>query len=356
MLTLTPILCCAHAATLAYVLLERDLLARHGTRVQAQRAMCDSDRLALAKAAHDLGWDRVAKYAVLVSVDTLKRWWKRLVAGIQDKPRTRGRPPIDKATVNLILELATKGGYANDPWGRRRIVGELGAQGIAVSASNVKRILERHGIPPAPKRELTQPHRQWTADFKHETAATDFLVTTVTDQATGIRTLMFILVFIHLESRRVHLAGVTDHPNEHWMMQIARNLTMDGTGWLHRVGACRLIHDRDTIFTDSFREILRLGGVATTRTPPHCPWENGFVERMNRTLRHDLLDHVVAISDNALRELLSRYEGYYLAHRPHQGIGNHLIEPPTGPPGKGPVVIREDLGGILRWTEREKVA
>jgi len=64
---------------------------------------------------------------------------------------------------------------------------------------------------------------------------------------------------IHLESRRVDIAGITIHPDERWMQQIARNVTMEGCGALRD---CRyLLHDRDTKYTQSFRALIASGGV-----------------------------------------------------------------------------------------------
>ena len=71
----------------------------------------------------------------------------------------------------------------------------------------------------------------------------------------------YVLFFIHLESRKVEIAGVTQHPNERWMKQIARNVTMDEWGVL---GNCRyLIHDRDTKYCQSFRKIIETVDIKT---------------------------------------------------------------------------------------------
>ena len=86
-----------------------------------------------------------------------------------------------------------------------------------------------------------------------------------------------MLFFIHLESRRVEIAGITLHPNERWMKQIARNVSMDGWGFL---GGCRyLIHDRDTKFTDSFRAIVRSSAVEPLKLAARSPNLNAYAER-----------------------------------------------------------------------------
>ena len=83
----------------------------------------------------------------------------------------------------------------------------------------------------------------------------------------------YVLFFIHLESRRVDVAGITVHPDEPWMKQIARNATMEGCGALRD---CRyLLHDRDTKYTQSFRAIIASGRVEPLALParnPRSPW------------------------------------------------------------------------------------
>ena len=79
----------------------------------------------------------------------------------------------------------------------------------------------------------------------------------------------YVLFFIHLESRRVDIAGITIHPDEPWMRQIARNVTMEGCGTLRD---CRyLLHDRDTKYTQSFRAIIVSGHVEPLVPPARSP-------------------------------------------------------------------------------------
>jgi putative transposase len=116
-------------------------------------------------------------------------------------------------------------------------VGQSGVQG---PRSNGRQVLQRHGLPPAPERKRTTT---WSAFIRIHLAllvGTDFLTTEVL-------TLHYVLFFIHLESRRVDITGITVHPDEPWMQQVARNVTMEGCGALRD---CRyLLHDRDTKYT-----------------------------------------------------------------------------------------------------------
>ena len=87
----------------------------------------------------------------------------------------------------------------------------------------------------------------------------------------------YVLFFIHLESRRVSIAGITDRPEACWMRQVACNATLEGMGHLN---GCRyLLHDRDAKFCAEFRETLAVAGVKCLRLPPRSPNLNAFAER-----------------------------------------------------------------------------
>jgi putative transposase len=105
--------------------------------------------------------------------------------------------------------------------------------------------------------------------------ATDFFTTEV--RTLGGLVTYYILFFIHLETRQIYIAGVTAHPNEIWMTQIARNLTMDEWGVL-KPGQY-LIDDRDTKFCAAFKQMLADAGVKRVPLPPRSPWLNAFAER-----------------------------------------------------------------------------
>jgi putative transposase len=135
----------------------------------------------------------------------------------------------------------------NRSWGYDRIAGALANLGYEVSDQTVGNVLRRHGIPPAPKRKRTTT---WPAFIRAHLAAlagTDFFSVKVLTPH-GLVT-YYVLFFIHLASRRVEIAGITTHPTEQWMQQMARNATMEGCGALRD---CRyLLHDCDTKYTAS---------------------------------------------------------------------------------------------------------
>ncbi len=134
-----------------------------------------------------------------------------------------------------------------------------------------------------------------------------------------------VLFFIHLESRRVDIAGITVHPNEAWMKQIAQNATMEDRGALRD---CRyLLHDRDTKFTRSFRAILVSGRVKPLALPARSPNLNAYAERWVRSVKEECLSKVILFGERSLRRALNDYVDHFHAERDHQGKGNVLLFP-----------------------------
>ena len=163
----------------------------------------------------------------------------------------------------------------NSNWGYDRIVGAMANLGYRLSDQTVGNILQRHGISPAPQRMLTTTWADFIRAHMAVLVGTDFFSVEVLTLR-GLVT-YYVLFFIHLESRKVEVSGITPHPNERWMKQIARNVTMDEWGFLDN---CRyLIHDRDAKYCQSFRDIIESGDVKTLRLPARCPNLNAFAER-----------------------------------------------------------------------------
>src|SRR5450830_699167 len=152
-------------------------------------------------------------------------------------------------------------------------------------------------------------------------AGTDFF----TAEVLTLRGLVtyYVLFFIHLESRKVDIAGITVHPNEQWMQQMARNATMEECGALRD---CRfLLHDRDTKYTRSFRAIIVSGQVKPLALPAHSPNLNAYAERWVRSVKEECLSKMILFGERALRRALNEYVSHYHAERNHQGKGNVRI-------------------------------
>jgi putative transposase len=212
----------------------------------------------------------------------------------------------------------------------------------------VGNVLQRHGLPPAPERKRATT---WSAFIRIHLAllaGTDFFTAEVLTLR-GVVT-YYVLFFIHLESRRVNIAGITVHPDERWMQQIARNVTMEGCGALRD---CRyLLHDRDRKYTQSFRAIIASGQVEPLVLPAHSP--NAYAERWVRSVKEECLSKVVLFGERSLRRALNEYVEHYHGERNHQGKGNVLLFPRgTSIRRDGSVRCRERLGGLLRYYHQE---
>jgi hypothetical protein len=164
----------------------------------------------------------------------------------------------------------------------------------------------------------------------------------------------YALFFINLDGRRVEVAGITPHPNEAWMKQIARNVTMDEWGFLD--SRRYLIHDRDTKFTDSFRAIVRSGHVEPLKLPAQSPNLNAYAERWVKSVKEDALSKLILLGEASLRRALSEYLVHFHRERNHQGKGNVLLFPQdrqSKPRSDGSVRCHERLGGLLKYYHRE---
>ena len=183
-------------------------------------------------------------------------------------------------------------------------------------------------------------------------AGTDFFTVDVLTLR-GLVT-FYVLFFIHLETRRVEVAGVTPHPNEAWMKQIARNVTMDEWGFLE--SRRYLIHDRDTKFTDSFRVIIESGQIKPLKLPAQSPNLNAYAERWVKSVKEEALSKLILFGEASLRRVLREYLTHFHQERNHQGKNNVLLFPSSQEPStcrNQSVGRRERLGGLLKYYHRE---
>ena len=215
----------------------------------------DAERRRLARKAKMLGRKVLNELETLVTPDTLMRWYRELVASKWDYRDRRGpgRPRVMKDIVDLIVRMALE----NRSWGYTRIKGALANLGHQVGRGTIANILREHGIEPAPERDK---HTSWCTFLKAHwdcIAATDFL----TVEVLTLRGLVthYLLFFIDIAARSVHIAGTTTNPDTPWMMQAARNLTDIDEGFLR--GKRYLILDRDIKYSDAFRSLLVRDGI-----------------------------------------------------------------------------------------------
>ncbi len=198
---------------------------------------------------------------------------------------------------------------------------------------------------------IRKPKISW-ADFiaahKDTIVAADFFTVEVFTP-TGLAC-FYVLFFIHIGSRRVHVAGITEHPTEGWMKQVARNVTMDDWGFLS--GRRYLILDRDTKYCASFRKIIASTGVKIIRLPPMSPDLNAYAERFVRSAKEEALSRLVLFGEDGLRRAVAQFLDHYHEERNHQGVGNVLLFPSREPEKESPVECKERLGGLLEFYHR----
>jgi putative transposase len=153
--------------------------------------------------------------ANILKPDTILGWHRTLVAQKFDGSQQRkapGHPPIDQELEALVVRMAQE----NRSWGYDQIVGALANLGYTISDQTVGNILKRHGMAPAPERKTTTTWQEFIRTRLDVLVATDFFTAEVWTWC-GLVT-YYVLFFIHLGSRKVHIAGVTPHPNEAWMV------------------------------------------------------------------------------------------------------------------------------------------
>jgi putative transposase len=333
-------------ARIEYLAAENRILK---AQLKGRLKLSDAERATLAEIGHRLGRKVLAEVATVARPETILAWYRKLIARKFDGSKARrrpGRPRIKREVEELIVRIAKE----NHDWGYDRIVGALANLGYKVCDQTVGNVLQRHALPPAPERKRTTTWAAFIRIHLALLAGTDFF----TMEVLTLRGLVtyYVLFFIHLESRRVEIAGITVQPDERWMQQIARNVTMEGCGAL---GNCRyLLHDRDTKYTQSFRAIIASGQVEPLMLPACSPNLNAYAERWVRSVKDECLSKVILFGERSLRRALNEYVDHYHAERNHQGKGNVLLFPRDRNvrPGR-PLQCRERLGGLLRYYHRE---
>jgi transposase InsO family protein len=156
---------------------------------------------------------------------------------------------------------------------------------------------------------------------------------------------IYILFFIELGSRRVHLAGCTATPTSAWVTQQARHFNwklQDET-----LPTRFLIHDRDTTFPAAFDTIFTSEDITIIRTPVRAPNPNAYAERWIRSVREECLDKMLILGEGHLHRVLSTYVDYYKCARPHQGIEQRCPMSLGSAARDGPIEWRDRLGGVL---------
>lgn len=318
------------------------LVLRHQLRVLRRKSgrpkLRRLDRAFLSAAARKLPRERWGSF--LVGPATLLRWHRELVRRKWTHRSKRvGRPPISAEVRELILRLAKE----NPRWGCVRIQGELRGLSIRVGATTIRSLLRRQGLGPAPRRDGPSWSEFLRAQAEGVLACDFFSVETV-----FLRTL-YVLFFIEVGTRRLHITKATRNPDAAFVTQQARNLCLtEGLPASVRF----LVRDRDSKYTRSFDAVFETEGARVILTPIRAPKANAFAERLIRTVRSEVLDLTLVLGRRHLDHLLARYAEHYNSHRPHRGIA---LAPPDAcgadppPPAGGRILRREVLAGINEY-------
>ena len=171
--------------------------------------LSDGERKALAEIGQKLSKQALQEVAQIVKPDTILAWHRKLVAQKFDGSPQRmapSRPMIDPEVEALVVRMVRE----NRSWGYDRIVGALANLGLTISAQTVGNILKRYGIPPAPERKTTTTWKEFIRTHMEVLVATDFFTAEV--WTLGGLVTYYVLFFLHLGSRKIHVAGVTPHP------------------------------------------------------------------------------------------------------------------------------------------------
>lgn len=204
----------------------------------------------------------------------------------------------------------------------------------------VRNVLRDKGLGPAPRRA----GMRWTEFLRRQASgvvATDFFT---------VSTLWgcYVLFFIEVATRRVHLAGCTTRPDGAWVVQQARNFVISSPERV--LPLRRLLHDRDSKFAPPFDEVFRSEGLEILRTPVRAPRANAVAERWVRTKRAECLDWILIFGRRHLEAVLREFVDHYNRSRPHQGLD--LRSPEPAPAALRPLpphcIHRRDLlGGLI---------
>ncbi|WDI40530.1 integrase core domain-containing protein [Bremerella sp. P1] len=341
------------AAQIRYLKVENEVLR---SKLPKRVSVTAQEKNRLVKFGSKLG-KAINEIVSIVAPDTLRRWIRESKKPGGIKQTRKGRPRTKEEIRELIIRFARE----ND-WGYTRIMGELKKLGIKPPSRNtVKNILKENGLEPGPKRgegtwdEFLKMHAAslWQCDFYAKKVLT----------LKGYRDL-YLLIFLHVDSRRVYISPSTFHPNEEWVSQQAEHFLKHAESEGLEVKI--LMHDRDTKFTESFDAVFESTSVDVKHAAFRSPNTNAFVERFIQTLQQECLDYFVVFGQEHMDHIVSEFVTHYHEERPHQSKDNDILKLPvassdgdeksssggSSAPDPTGIECRQRLGGLLKHYRR----
>jgi transposase InsO family protein len=274
-------------------------------------------------------WAEWRSALAIVQPETVIRWHRqgfRLYWRWKSGASPVGRPRVEREIRDLIRRMAQE----NPLWGAPRIAAELHFLGYDVADSTVAKYLPHGRKPPS------QTWRTFLANHVDQIAAIDFF----TVPTATFRVLFCCLILRHARRTVVHF-HVTAHPTAGWTaQQVVEAFPYDDAPRY-------LLHDRDSVYGDTFRRRMRGLGIEEVRIAPHAPWQNPYIERLIGSLRRECLDHAIILGEAHLRRILAAYLRYYHEARPHLALARNAPVPrAVEAPSWGKVVALPHLGGL----------
>ncbi|MDP8216725.1 MAG: integrase core domain-containing protein [Candidatus Kaelpia imicola] len=318
-----------------YLKVENQILRK---KIKGRIIITPTEKRRLIKYGLPLKGD-IQKLISIVSYSSFRRWVKGREPQGKQSPK-RGRP----RTKQEIRKLAKE-----NNWGYTRILGEIKKLRIyCLSRNTIKNILKENGLDPTPKRT----EDTWDDFIKRHVKtlwACDFFTKTVWTMA-GPKSL-HALFFINVHTRKVHIAGITKHPNREWVTNRARSVS-----FLFETGKESdrklLIRDGDGKYSKEFDRIIEEYGVRVKKIPYRSPNLNPYAEGWVGTIKRECLDYFFVFGERHFRYLVKEYVKYYNTVRPHSALNNMPIRY-RSKNLDGRVKCESRLGGIIRHYYRE---
>ncbi len=228
-------------------------------------------------------------------------------------------------------------------WRARKVQAELEKLGFSVSLATVSRYLPKRN----PDHRQRQRWKTFLRNHKDGIAAMDFIVV----PTVRFRLLYAWFVIGHGRRKIIHF-GVTAHPTSPWVVQQLREAFPEESAPRF------LIYDNDSIFSERVTESIKNLGIEPQRTAFRSPWQNGIAERWVGSARREMLDHVIVMNENHLRQLLREYVDYYNADRVHTQLRDSPIGRPTEhrPSPEAQIIGKPRVGGLHHRYEWQEAA